>query len=291
MIGIEIPNTKREIVGFREAFEQYDGGDMALPVMLGRDINGKVSYVDLVKMPHLLVAGQTGSGKSAFLHSVFMGMSLLNHSIKGRGMEVILIDPKRVEFAPYRNNPCVEVVSDMTKVPALFKELVTRMEERYEVLQDNGCRNIQSFLEQDLGYDQDDMLYTVVIVDELADLIMTHGKEVEPQIVRLAQLSRAVGIHMILATQKPIVKVLTGLIKANIPARVAFRTASNVDSRVILDASGAENLTGRGDMLYLGADQQEAVRYHGAWVSDKDIQYYSAWWKSFSEKDAAGYYD
>lgn len=263
LIGIEIANEKQAIIGLKSVLQGYD--KYRLPIALGTDIVGNPKMIDLAEMPHLLIAGQTGSGKSVFINSIIL--SLL-YTRRPEECQLILVDPKRVEMTAYENMPHLRfpVVTEPEDALDVFSSLITEMENRYKILSEANVRNIESFNEQEGG-----MPYIVTIVDEMADLMMTSGKELEKMIVRLAQLSRAVGIHLVLATQKPVIKVITGLIKSNMPSRISFQVASKMDSRVILDCNGAEKLIGRGDMLMM-SNSGEPVRYHGAWVSDEEIK-------------------
>jgi len=219
-------------------------------------------------MPHLLIAGQTGSGKSVCLNVLIL--SLL-YARKPEECKLILIDPKRVEMTCYQGIPHLKqpVVTEPENAMEVFEDLVHEMETRYRLLSENGVRKISIYNELKTV---EKMPYIVTVVDEMADLMMTSGKELETAVVRLAQLGRAVGIHLVLATQKPVTKVITGLIKSNMTSRIAFQVATNMDSRVILDSSGAENLVGRGDMLALYPGVTEPVRLHGCWVSDAETQ-------------------
>ncbi len=264
-IGIQISNESQSIVGLKQVIKSSNKG-MELPIALGCGITGDPKIVDLAKMPHLLVAGQTGSGKSVFINSIILS---LIYNKTPEECQLILIDPKRVEMASYKDVPHLKkLVTDPEDALEVFNSLVEEMENRYEILEDAKVRNIKSYNET---HDKR-MPYISVVVDEMSDLMMTSGKALEAQIVRLAQLARAVGIHLVLATQKPIVKVITGLIKSNMPSRVSFKVSTKSDSRVILDCNGAEQLIGRGDMLFIGPGCPEPERFHGAWVSDNEIQ-------------------
>ena len=268
LVGIEVANETQDVIGLRSILENHKGSER-LPIAIGVDTVGKAKIFDLTKMLHLLIAGQTGSGKSVCINSIILSILFTKTPDE---CQLILVDPKRVEMIPYHGIPHLRcpVITEPTDAPVIFSSLIEEMERRYEVLADNQVRNIENY--NDLGNNNPKMPYIVTIVDEMADLMMTSGKDLEKMIVRLAQLARAVGIHLILATQKPIVDVITGLIKSNMPSRIAFKVSSNVDSRVILDCSGAEKLVGRGDMLALYPGIPEPERYHGAWVSDSEIQ-------------------
>jgi len=265
-IGVEIANDKPSTIGLKAVLGKIDK-EATLPIAVGVTTSGEAKTIDLTKMPHLLVAGATGSGKSVFLNSLIL--SIL-YTKDPEDCKLVLIDPKRVELASYRKIPHLwrPVVNDPDLALEVFGSLVQEMESRYKQLEKCEVRNIESY--NSIGTEK--MPYIVVVCDELADLLMTSGKDLEKMIVRLAQLARAVGIHLVLATQKPIVSVITGLIKSNMPSRIAFQVASQSDSRVILDCNGAERLIGRGDMLMTYPGLPEPLRAHGAWVSDGEIQ-------------------
>lgn len=275
VIGFEIANEERASVSMAEIantplFEQTTA---ALPIVLGVDIAGNPVIVDMASMPHLLVGGATGSGKSVGLN--VMLLSLLCKLTPDQ-LKLILIDPKRLEFTPYAEIPHLlfPIVTQPTRASAVLAWVVQEMEERYEAMAAAGVRNIHDYrkaIEQQDG-EHKPMPYLVIIIDELADLMMVAGKEVETHIVRIAQMARASGIHMIVATQRPSVDVVTGLIKVNFPSRIAFRVSSKVDSRTILDMQGAEKLLGKGDMLFMHASSPELKRVHGAYVSDQEIE-------------------
>ena len=269
LVGVEIVNDTRATVGFKsslkEAIRLGRGKDrkMELPMALGCDTAGNPKVMDLARMPHLLVAGQTGSGKSVGLSTVILSLIYTKRPDECR---LVLVDPKRVELSMYSKVPHVDqVVTESEDAVEMFSGLVTEMESRYRLLEQAGVRNISAY-----NRDGVKMPYIVVVVDEMADLLMS-VKAVESDIVRLAQKARAVGIHLVLATQKPVVKVITGLIKSNVPSRLSFQVASKTDSRVILDCNGAEKLSGLGDMLAFYPGVSEPERLHGAWVSDTEI--------------------
>ncbi|MBE2894021.1 DNA translocase FtsK [Spirabiliibacterium falconis] len=303
-IGIETPNKHRQTVGLREVFDstQFRESNAILPMALGKDISGEPVVVDLAKMPHLLVAGATGSGKSVGVNSMIL--SLL-YKRKPEDVRMIMIDPKVVELSIYQDIPhlLTPVVTDMKKAANALRWCVDEMERRYQLLSALYVRNIEGFNDKIKQAEQmqmpipnpiwkprdsmdsappplEKMSYIVVVVDEFADLMMVAGKQVEEQIARLAQKARAVGIHLILATQRPSVDVITGLIKANVPSRIAFTVASKIDSRTILDCGGAEALLGRGDMLYAGPGTSELVRIHGAFMTDSDVQNVADDWRA-----------
>ena len=288
-VGIEVPNKKRSAVGLRELLESSEmrDGEHKLPLALGRDIAGAAVIGDLGEMPHLLIAGSTGSGKSVAINSIIISLLM---SRTPDEVKLILVDPKMVELAQFENIPhlLAPVVTDMKKAPAVLGWTVDKMEERYELLAAAGVRHISGYnalgreklLERVRGKVDDAELddlpdflpFIVVVIDELADLMMTASKEVEASITRLSQKSRAVGIHVILATQRPSVDVITGLIKANMPARISFHVASRIDSRTILDRNGSEKLLGKGDMLYLPPGTSALRRVQGTFISDKEIR-------------------
>ena len=285
-VGIEVPNGEQQLVRMREVIEDSsdNAGKMAIPIYLGKDVSGNPIAVDLCKMPHLLIAGRTGSGKSVCLHTIVSSILMARRPDEVR---LLMVDPKMVELSVYGKLPHLmhPVVTDMKKAEAILAWAVEKMEERYRLLAQTGVRHISSF--NDLGEDKirerlgakiatmeevpTHMPYIVIVADELADLMMTAGKDVEQHIIRLAQKSRAVGIHLVLATQKPTVDVITGLIKSNLPARLAFQVASRTDSRVVLDEMGAEKLLGNGDMLFLWPGTSTLVRGQGTFLSDEEI--------------------
>ena len=270
VVGFEVANKERSTVYFADAihskeYAQYKG---RLPLILGQDTVGNSVIVDLAAMPHLLMAGSTGSGKSVALNTMLISLLC---SLKPDQLKLILIDPKRLEFAPYADIPHLlfPIITDSKRAAMALRWVVQQMEERYEIMAGRGARNIGDFNSLVLAHER--MPYLVVIIDELADLMMTTGKDVEEYIARITQKARAAGIHMIVATQRPSVDVITGLIKVNFPSRISFRVASKIDSRTILDAPGAEKLLGRGDMLFMDA-ASAMRRVHGVYASDKEIQ-------------------
>jgi S-DNA-T family DNA segregation ATPase FtsK/SpoIIIE len=273
LIGIEIPNLTRDMIYLRDILlcEEARNNQNKLVFGLGKDISGKPLVADLAKMPHLLIAGATGSGKSVCINTIIMSLILRTTP---DDLRLVLIDPKRVELAGYNELPHLigNVVTDPDTALETMYWAVKEMERRYELLQEAKARDIISYNEKAAeGEDLEPLPFIVIIVDEFADLIMTSGKEIEMPITRLAQMARAVGIHLILATQRPSIKVITGIIKANFPARIAFQVSSRVDSRVILDAIGAERLLGQGDMLFMPPGKAMSERIHGAFVSDHEI--------------------
>jgi S-DNA-T family DNA segregation ATPase FtsK/SpoIIIE len=279
-VGIEIPNKDFNVVALRRILEELDfkASGSTLTFALGRDVAGKAQAVDLAKMPHLLIAGATGSGKSVMVNALIT--SLLCEATPD-DVRMILMDLKRVELAAYNGLPhlLVPVITEPERAKAALKWAVNEMEARYRRLAGASARNIRAFNETRVD-PEDRMPYIVIIVDELADLMMREGKNVEDPIVRLAQKARATGIHMVLATQRPSVNVVTGLIKANFPSRIAFAMASQIDSRTILDAPGAEDLIGRGDMLYQPSDLPRPMRLQGVFVSDPEIARVVDHWKN-----------
>jgi S-DNA-T family DNA segregation ATPase FtsK/SpoIIIE len=279
-VGIEIPNKDFNVVALRRILEELDfkASGSTLTFALGRDVAGKAQAVDLAKMPHLLIAGATGSGKSVMVNALIT--SLLCEATPD-DVRMILMDLKRVELAAYNGLPhlLVPVITEPERAKAALKWAVNEMEARYRRLAGASARNIRAFNETRVD-PEDRMPYIVIIIDELADLMMREGKNVEDPIVRLAQKARATGIHMVLATQRPSVNVVTGLIKANFPSRIAFAMASQIDSRTILDAPGAEDLIGRGDMLYQPSDLPRPMRLQGVFVSDAEIARVVDHWKN-----------
>jgi len=272
LVGIEVPNKIRARVRLRNLIENanFQKSPSHLTITLGQDVSGNPIYADLARMPHLLVAGSTGTGKTIFLNNLML--SLLYRS-SPEILRFILIDPKRVEFPVYNELPHLlsPVIYDANRTVNAFKWLTGEMERRFDVLSLAKSRDIASFNEK--VTEKDDVLpYIVVVVDELADLMAAKGKEVEAGIVRLAQMSRAVGIHLVIATQRPSVEVITGLIKANITSRISFQVASQIDSRTVLDMAGAEKLLGLGDLLYLSAELGKPRRIQSAFVSEKEVK-------------------
>ncbi len=269
LVGIEVPNESVAIVNLRDILdsEPFKKRKSNLTFALGKDVAGKPWTANLDPMPHLLIAGATNSGKSVMLNSLIM--SLL-YSNSPDDLKLILIDPKRVEFTVYNDVPhlLTPVITETQKTVNALRWIVGEMDRRFQTLSNAGKRNIQAYHE-DVG---DDMPYIVLVIDELADLMSVAAQEVEGAIIRLAQMARAVGIHLIVATQRPSVNVITGLIKANITARIAFNVASAVDSRTILDVAGAEKLLGKGDMLFVSSDLSKPKRLQGAYLSDTEIQ-------------------
>jgi S-DNA-T family DNA segregation ATPase FtsK/SpoIIIE len=281
-VGIQIPNQHREVISLRELLESdaYQRSGSKLTLALGKTIHGEPFLGDLAAMPHLLIAGATGTGKSVAMNGMLT--SILFRATPDE-VRLILIDPKRLELGMYEEIPhlLTPVVVDPKQAANALQWAVREMEERYKTLAAEGVRNIEQFnrnvkqaaLEKRNGTDEEPpkpLPYIVVVIDELADLMMVAGNEVEESIARLAQMARAVGIHLLLATQRPSVDVITGLIKANLPARISFRVSSKVDSRTILDGNGAEQLLGRGDMLYLPPASARLIRVHGPYISEQE---------------------
>jgi len=268
LVGIELPNRAPEFVSLRKTMESdtMKKHHSKLAVSLGLDVSGKSNVADLAKMPHVLIAGQTGSGKSVAINA-FLCSILLRASPSE--VKFILVDPKRVELTGYNNIPhlLTPVIVEPEKVISALRWLMGEMDRRYKLFAQAGVRNIDGYNEMS-GFQA--LPFIVLVIDELADVMLFSPVEVEDSITRIAQMSRATGIHMVLSTQRPSVDVITGLIKANIPCRIAFAVASQVDSRVILDGPGAEKLLGRGDMLYLPPEQAKPIRIQGAFISDKD---------------------
>ncbi len=272
-VGIEVPNAEKAMVTLREIVESssFKNSKSKLNVALGRDIQGEATCADLAKMPHLLVAGTTGSGKSVCLNTMII--SLLYNATPDE-VKLIMIDPKKVEFTVYRSIPhlLVPVVSDPRKAAGALSWAVAEMDKRYALFADNGVRNLQGYNNYAVSNGLPKMPQIVIIIDELSDLMMAASNEVEDSICRLAQKARAAGMHLIVATQRPSVDVITGLIKANIPSRIAFAVKSQIDSRTIIDTQGAEKLLGNGDMLYCPVGLSKPVRVQGSYVSDDEIE-------------------
>jgi len=295
-VGIEVPNTRRELIALRQMLEseEFAQSHSRLTIPLGKDINGRIRVVALDTMPHLLIAGSTGSGKSVMINSMIM--SILYKSTPEE-VRLILVDPKRLELGLYEGIPhlLTPVIIDPKKAANALRNAVLEMERRLRLLAEYGVRSIEQFNKKirklqeeprDLFAEQEEtadelkpLPYILIIIDELADLMMIEGRNVEESVTRLAQMARAVGMHLVLATQRPSVDVITGLIKANFPARVSFRVATRVDSRTILDVMGAEHLLGKGDMLFLPPGSSRLTRVHGAFVTETEINRVVDFWK------------
>jgi DNA segregation ATPase FtsK/SpoIIIE, S-DNA-T family len=291
-VGIEVPNPHRETIALREVIEspEFSQAPTKLALPLGKDLVGRIRAADLPQMPHLLIAGATGTGKSVFINSMLMGMLFKSTPDE---MKVVLIDPKRIELGLYEDIPHLytPVVTDPKVASNVLRNATREMERRLKLLAQRGVRNIEqynrtfekaqslSLFDQSEETEHKPLPYIIIVIDELADLMMVDTTNVEESITRLAQMARAVGIHLILATQRPSVDVITGLIKANFPARISFRVASKVDSRTILDTNGAESLLGRGDMLYLPAGSSRIHRIHGPLVTESEIAAICDFWR------------
>jgi len=277
LVGIEVPNKIRAKVRLRNLIENpnFKNSPSNLMFCLGKDVSGYPVYADLARMPHLLVAGSTGTGKTIFLNSLILSLLYKNSP---QTLRLILVDPKRVEFPVYNNLPHLlcPVVLDVNQTISALKWTVLEMERRFEVLAEANKRDITAY-NADIFGKEELMPYLILVVDELADLMAARGKEVEAGIVRLAQLSRAVGIHLVIATQRPSVEVITGLIKANITSRVTFQVASQIDSRTIIDMAGAEKLLGLGDMLFISAEVVKPKRLQGSYISEKEVKRVVKW--------------
>ena len=296
-VGVEVPNPASEIVLVREILESpsYRRGRHTLPLALGRDLSGKPTCADLTRMPHLLIAGQTGSGKSVCINALITSLVCRYTPAE---LRLLMVDPKMVELSVYGDLPHLRhpVITDNEEAASVLKWSVYEMKRRFGLLSANGCRNVAEFngriargrevflpkrgvMDEPALYDEGPLPYIVLFIDELADLMMTVQSEVETPLAMLAQKARAVGIHLVLATQRPSVNVLTGLIKANIPSRIAFRVASKIDSRTILDQNGAESLLGNGDMLFLPPGESDPVRIQGAYISSEETERLLDWYR------------
>ncbi len=309
-VGVEVPNPASEMVLVREILESpsYRRGRQKLPLALGRDLSGKPTLADLTRMPHLLIAGQTGSGKSVCINALITSLVCRYTPAE---LRLLMVDPKMVELSVYGDLPHLRhpVITDNEEAASVLKWSVYEMKRRFGLLSANGCRNTAEFnariargrevflpkrgvMDEPALYDEGPLPYIVLIIDELADLMMTVQSEVETPLAMLAQKARAVGIHLVLATQRPSVNVLTGLIKANIPSRIAFRVASKIDSRTILDQNGAESLLGNGDMLFLPPGESDPVRIQGAYISSEETERLLDWYreqaKARAEAERAG---
>jgi len=291
VIGIEVPNLIREEVSIRELVEdsQFNKDESALTIALGKDIAGHPLFMDLRKAPHLMIAGTTGSGKSVFLHTVITSML---YKATPADLKFIMIDPKMLELSVYEDLPHLlhPVVTNPKEAVAALKWAVREMEARYKLLSEEGARDIATYNKKMLANaDSQDspspLPYLVIIIDELADLMMVAPSDIKESITRLSQMARAAGIHLIVATQRPSADVVAGLIKANFPARVSFLVSSRIDSRIILDAPGAEQLLGKGDMLYLEPGTSNLIRVQGAFISESESNKVSEFLKSQATPD------
>jgi S-DNA-T family DNA segregation ATPase FtsK/SpoIIIE len=301
-VGLEVPNTRREVIALRQVLEsdEFQQSNSRLTISMGKDINGRIKTASLDAMPHVLIAGSTGSGKSVMINSLVM--SVLYKSTPDE-VRMIMVDPKRVELGMYEGIPhlLTPVITDPRKATNALKNAVLEMERRLRLLAEHGARNIEQFnkkvrklQEQPRNlFEEGDtaseelrpLPFILILIDELADLMMLEGRNVEESVTRLAQMARAVGMHLVLATQRPSVDVITGLIKANFPARISFRVATRVDSRTILDVMGAEHLLGKGDMLFLPPGSSRLTRVHGAFVTESEIMGVVDFWKAQGAPD------
>ena len=273
VVGIEIPNETVDTIYLREILDNklFEEASSPLTIALGMDIVGKPFVTDLKKLPHLLIAGTTGSGKSVGINAMILSLLYKNSPDQ---LRLLMIDPKMLEFSTYNDIPhlLTPVITKPKQAIAALNNMVAEMERRYELMADTRTKNIENYNEKVKGTDAEHFPYIVVIIDELADLMMTSGKDVEVSIARLAQKSRACGIHLIVATQRPSVDVVTGLIKANLPSRISYRVGQKVDSKIILDQMGAESLLGRGDMLFTPPGAPALVRLHAPWATEQEIE-------------------
>ncbi len=273
VVGIEIPNETRETIYLREILESklFQEAASSLTMALGKDIVGKPFVTDLKKLPHLLIAGTTGSGKSVGINAMILSLLYKNSP---DNLRLLMIDPKMLEFSIYNDIPhlLTPVITKPKQAVVALNNMVAEMERRYALMSETRTKNIENFNEKAKKHGHDPMPYIVVIIDELSDLMMTSGKDVEHSIARLAQMARASGIHLIVATQRPSVDVVTGLIKANLPSRISYRVGQKVDSKIILDQQGAESLLGRGDMLFTPPGAPGVVRLHAPWSSEEEIE-------------------
>jgi S-DNA-T family DNA segregation ATPase FtsK/SpoIIIE len=304
-VGIEVPNSKREVISLREILEspEFQNAPSKMSISLGKDINGRIKTAPMETMPHLLIAGSTGSGKSVMLNALIMSVL---YKATPDDVRMIMVDPKRLELGLYEGIPhlLTPVITDAKKATNALRNAVIEMENRLKLLASHGVRNIDQFNKKmrqlmsqprSLFDDQENNIspneelkplpYILIIIDELADLMMVERAGVEESVTRLAQMARAVGMHLVLATQRPSVDVITGLIKANFPSRISFRVATRVDSRTVLDVMGAEHLLGKGDMLYLAPGTSRLVRVHGAYVSEAETNIVVEYWKQQAEPE------
>lgn len=295
LVGVEIPNKTKSTVGLASLLQdaEYKNSDKPLYMGVGRGLSGKPTYINLAKMPHMLIAGTTGAGKSVTIHTL---ITSLLYRLGPEDLRFIMIDPKRVELTLYNKIPhlLTPVITDAKKAILSLKWAAKEMERRYNILESESVRDIDSYhkliasRKAKEGEDVDQMPYIVIILDELADIMTAFPRELEAGIVRLAQMSRAVGIHLILSTQRPEVNVITGLIKANVPARVALKVSSQIDSRTILDTGGAEKLLGAGDMLFLSGESSQPSRIQSAYITEDEVKRVVAWLAKTYENEVVG---
>ncbi len=286
-VGIEVANTSKTLVNLRGVLESesFWGSHAPLAVGLGRDVSGDPVVVDLARMPHLLIAGATGSGKSVCVNAIICSLLMSNGP---ETVRFVMVDPKMVELPGYNGAPHLlgPVITDPAQATAALSWLMLQMDERYRLFSDAGVRNVDDYNRKARrSRDKRPLPSIVLIIDELADLMMTSAVDVERQLCRLGQMARATGIHLVLATQRPSVDVITGLIKANFPARIAFAVTTQIDSRVILDTPGAEKLLGRGDMLFMAPDSAKLARIQGCYVSDREIERVVEFWTTRPASD------
>ncbi|OQA42046.1 MAG: DNA translocase SpoIIIE [Chloroflexi bacterium ADurb.Bin325] len=284
-VGIEAPNPVKSLVNLRSILEsrEFIRLNAPLAMALGRDVAGDPVVIDLARLPHLLIAGATGSGKSVCINALICSLLMSNGP---ESVQLLMIDPKMVELPAYNGIPHLlgSVITDPAEASAALAWLLAQMDERYRLFAEHGARNIGEYNRKFArGKDRKPLPYLVLVIDELADLMMTAAEDIERQICRLAQMARATGIHLVLATQRPSVDVITGLIKANFPSRIAFAVTSQIDSRVILDTTGAEKLLGRGDMLYMAPDAARNQRIQGCYISDREIDALTAFWRAAAQ--------